>query len=192
MFNSFEISLRRPRTFLVLSGVELYLALLYLLLLVFALGYGVHDPLINLVPWYKWVLKCAEICDTVCMIVAGRAGRSAALMFRMDSGPPHRRHLIRSLIFSLTGIIVSITILVIKGSISTRSGWTLFDESNKVLNAAAITLLFLFLVLKIGVQFICLALCITVHWDDVRAKLFSGQEQTDVPLQRVTSSRPRI
>ncbi|OQV25714.1 hypothetical protein BV898_00644 [Hypsibius exemplaris] len=160
----FEVALRHPRIFLVLSGIQLYFGFICLFLVAFTLGYAAHDPLVVSIPWYKWLIRCIEVADIICSLLAGRFGRSAALIYRVNNGETHRHYLGQAITANCVGICISATIVLAKTF--TFSGWSLIAKPSEALRTAWLTLFFLFLTVKLGLQTMSLAVCVTCTWID--------------------------
>jgi hypothetical protein len=123
-------------------------------------GYAAHDPNFDAVPWYEWLIKCVAVGDIICMLVAGRYGRSAAMIHRVNTGQMYKTFLIRSVLVSGAGLCISLLILPTKAMMPDE--WTLIDKTTGALRVAGVVMFFFFIAVKILVQTISLALC--VRW----------------------------
>ncbi|XP_055338968.1 uncharacterized protein LOC129588661 [Paramacrobiotus metropolitanus] len=168
---------KHPRTIVVLASIQKYLGSVFGLLLAFGLGifsgqqechtshHGEHPEI--LFSWRRWTLMTFEILDIICMLIAGKIGRSA---IAFKHGQCQQRNLRRFFALNVIGLMISIsdmiTTICILLDVSNLAGniWIIDAKSDFYLPATVI--FFVFIVMKIGIQAASLLLsfdCVFPH-----------------------------
>ena len=140
-----------------------------------------HDPRLDLIPWHKWMIKVVEVTDIVFMLLAGRFGRSAAMIYRVNDGETYKSYLQQALIVNSLSICLSIGVLLTR-MLMPFSKWTLIGHAGSSLHHAAVAIFFLFALGKVVIQTLCLTFCVRVRCKPLRKHSVSGASIGGEPL----------